>query len=154
MEYAITDRNLIFIYFKTLQDAGISSVIDFGMLLKRMGALSRRALDLGIPEKIRLVGVDLLGAPAFPVYDGVYNCILPALSCPEEHFSVGFVLALKGLCPETELERVLLWCASWCDKTLVDEVPEKKALLNAFGKREELIYEGRRFLALHRKEDR
>lgn len=154
MEYAVTDKKLVFFYFKSLQGTENRSVIDIGMFLKRMGSLSRSALDLTIPAETALLGVDSPYAPSFPVYEKLYDRVIPSFKALRERFSIGIILAPDMLYSKEEQKDLFLWCAGWCDKTLTDADLKEKSILDAFGKREEIFHEGQRYLALYRREGR
>lgn len=73
----ITDHTEICVYFELIRQLAPKKLLDFGMFLKRIGAVSRQAMDLEIAEKIKMTAVDLFPEVAFPVYTKVYNQIIP-----------------------------------------------------------------------------
>lgn len=73
----ITDSDMMFYYFQMIQNSGPHTVLDVGMLLKRMGAVSRRAMSTEISEDIILCGIDLFPEYQMPIYEEVYDEIIP-----------------------------------------------------------------------------
>ena len=74
-DYCITDKTDIFVFFEIIRQTGAESVLDAGMFLKRIGAVSRRVGDIEIDVTLTLDGLDMRGAPKLPVYGTIYNNI-------------------------------------------------------------------------------
>ena len=51
-------ENDIYLYFETVQQLEPQRVLDIGMLLKRAGSVSRKAMNREVVEGIQLDGVD------------------------------------------------------------------------------------------------
>ena len=115
-DYAVTDSKAISLYFQSLQGTEGMRVIDLGCFLKRIGALSRRVLDLSIPEDTYMVGVDAPGAPDLLIYRVIYDEIRDDL--PEERFNLGFFLYPEGVYAKEDRERMLSWCRAHCDRVI------------------------------------
>lgn len=75
MKKVITDQNVSGIYFKMIQSIEPSTILDFGLFLQRLGAVSRQVKDMGIPEDVELNGIFLEGQQVFPVTTEIYNHI-------------------------------------------------------------------------------
>lgn len=73
----ITDSDMMFYYFQMIQNSGPHTVLDVGMFLKRIGAVSRYAMSTEISEDIILCGIDLFPECQMPIYEEVYNEIIP-----------------------------------------------------------------------------
>ena len=54
----LKNENDIYIYFETIAQLEPKTILDVGMFLKRIGSVSRKAMDGGVPEDVRLDGVD------------------------------------------------------------------------------------------------
>lgn len=121
MSYEVIDRELMFLYFKMIQEEPEGPILDIGMFLKRIGAVSRRVLDIEIPKTTVLNGVDAPGTPSFPVYEKIYDRILPSFVPEETRYALCFFLRPQDLYSEKEREEILSWCASHCDKTVTEE---------------------------------
>ena len=72
----ITDSDMMFFYFEMLQNNKPHTVLDVGMFLKRIGAVSRHAMSAEISEDTVLCGVDLFPEYEMPIYENVYNEII------------------------------------------------------------------------------
>lgn len=69
-------KNDIYIFFETMKQLEPHSILDIGMFFKRIGAVSRNAMDEEIPENIIFDGVSLEAECVFPIYDTVYNSVM------------------------------------------------------------------------------
>jgi hypothetical protein len=70
----ITDDNDMYIYLKMIEQLQPQSVLDVGLFLQRIGAVSRQLMSCEIPADIYLDGIDLFGC-TLPVYRRIYNQI-------------------------------------------------------------------------------
>ena len=142
MSYEVIDRVLMNLYFKMIQEEPEGPILDIGMFLKRIGAVSRRVLDIEIPESTILHGVDVPGTPAFPLYEKIYDRIWPSFVPEETRYSLCFFLRPQDLYSEKEREVILSWCASHCDKTVTEED------VSAFGRTDTVQFVNRRYYVL------
>lgn len=94
-QQAVTDENDIYVYFEVIRQLQPSSVLDFGMMLKRMGALSRQAMNCRIPQNIRLDGVDLYPYIELPIYQIVYDNIYDMKNLPDRKYDLGVMLCMS-----------------------------------------------------------
>lgn len=86
----VTDADEIYTYFEVIRQLSPSCILDVGMMLKRMGAVSRQVMHCAIPQSAQLDGVDLYSEVTLPIYETIYNHIYPAALLPNEsyHLSV------------------------------------------------------------------
>lgn len=71
----LKNENDIYIYFETIAQLEPKTILDVGMFLKRIGSVSRKAMDGGVPEDVRLDGVDFFPDTDFPVWKTIYHTI-------------------------------------------------------------------------------
>lgn len=69
----ITNQNDIYMYFEIINQLEPSKVLDIGMFLKRIGAVSRQCMNCGIDREIILDGIELMGDISLPIYSTVYD---------------------------------------------------------------------------------
>lgn len=74
----IKNENSIYIFFQMIEQIKPQSVLDMGMFLKRVGSVSRKIMGCEVPERVQLDGVDFFPEVSFPVYQRIYNEIIPA----------------------------------------------------------------------------
>lgn len=74
----LKNENDIYIYFETIEQLEPQNILDAGMFLKRIGSVSRKAMDREVLAEIRLDGIDFFPERAFAVWDAVYDSILDA----------------------------------------------------------------------------
>ena len=71
----IVNQNDIFVYFEMIKRNEPKSILDIGMFLKRIGAISRQAMEYEIPQDILLDGIDIFPEFGMSVYEMVFNKI-------------------------------------------------------------------------------
>ena len=83
----ITNDNDIYVYFKLIEQLQPASILDVGMFLQRIGAVSRQAMSCEIPNNIYLEGIELFGENILPIYHKIYNKItlLPDFSFADDN---------------------------------------------------------------------
>lgn len=101
---AVTDENDIYIYFEVISRVNPSCILDFGMMLKRMGALSRQAMSRAIAQSVRLDGVDLYPDVLLPIYQVIYNQIYRMENLPDRKYDLGIVLCMEKRMDLTVIE--------------------------------------------------
>lgn len=74
----IKNENSIYVFFQMIEQLKPQSILDMGMFLKRVGSVSRKIMGCGVPERVQLDGVDFFPELSFPVYQTIYNEIIPA----------------------------------------------------------------------------
>lgn len=72
----ITDADEIYYYFEMINNITPQSILDVGMFLKRIGAISRQAMSCEIPGSVRLYGIDFFPEKEMAVYQNVYDEIV------------------------------------------------------------------------------
>lgn len=94
----ITNDNDIYIYFKLIEQIQPSSILDVGLFLQRIGAVSRQAMSCEIPHHIYLEGLECFAQTPLPIYSQIYNqiTILPefAFYAPNT-YDLAFYLRMK-----------------------------------------------------------
>ena len=71
----LKNENDIYIYFEVIEQLEPRRILDIGMFLKRIGGISRKAMNREVPEDIQLDGVDFYPEIDFPVWHHMYNNI-------------------------------------------------------------------------------
>lgn len=71
----IVNQNDVYLYFEIIRQLKPESVIDIGMFLKRIGAVSRQAMDAEIGTDIELCGVEEMPECSVGVYSVIYDKI-------------------------------------------------------------------------------
>ena len=104
----ITDANDIYIYFEVIRQLNPVSVLDVGMMLKRMGAVSRQSMNCEISRDIRLDGIDFDPDVYLPVYKQIYSDIFSVDidQFPNVIYDLAVVLAVKKNIPTVMLDRI------------------------------------------------
>lgn len=69
-------ENDLYLYFEAIQQLEPIRVLDIGMLLKRAGSVSRKAMNREVAKEIQLDGVDFFPETTFPVWNNIYKHIM------------------------------------------------------------------------------
>lgn len=135
----ITDKDEIYIYFEMLKRMQPKSVLDIGMFLKRIGAISRQAVSMRIPEEVFLYGIDFFSEVRLPVYEKVYNGILSKdlffencevlVGTEEEKFDMAVLLHIEEYLNPNELRQLGEVIAHLAKGVLTDEKIGKQLML-------------------------
>lgn len=91
----VTDENDIYIYFEVIKRVQPSYVLDFGMMLKRIGALSRQAMSCRISQDVSLDGVDLYSDIKLPIYQVIYDQIYCVENLPDKKYDLAIALRME-----------------------------------------------------------
>ena len=124
MSYNIVDSNDIFLFFEVIDRAKPNSVIDIGMFIMRIGAVSRNVKDISVPDKVRLDGLSFEKLPDFPIYKTVYDNIYKNI--PEDEYDLGIMLDVLSVCLESELQSVIEFVDKKVSFLLIDDSSYKK----------------------------
>ena len=103
--YYINSKDDIFFFFEIIRQLNASFVLDYGMFLKRCGAISRRIGDMEIPEDVTLDAMDLNPGLKLPVYETVYNDIFTDLGT-EKTYSLSMVFPYGKIDVSDTLKRL------------------------------------------------
>ncbi len=128
----ITDENDIFTYFHVINNINPTSVIDVGMLLMRVGAISRAVKGKSVDAQIRLDAFKPAEMPYLAVYDTIYNTIYSnCLDEIEAEYDLAVALDVAELMSDSEIELLFKWCKVHADYLFVDcksDIVYKKAI--------------------------
>lgn len=90
----ITDADEIYTYFEVIRQLSPLRILDVGMMLKRMGTVSRQAMHCEISQAVRLDGVDFYPEAELPIYHAVYDHICSVEQLPDEVYNLSVCLGL------------------------------------------------------------
>ena len=106
----ITNENDIFTYFSVINDICPTSIIDVGMFLKRIGAVSRQARGVEIIRDIKLDGIELFPNITTKVFDVIYDkiCDMNFLETSTQ-YDLMMMLRTENILTQIETERIWEW---------------------------------------------
>lgn len=122
MEGIITDMDEVFFCFEMLKNLSPNKVLDIGMFLKRIGAVSRQAMSHGISPDIYLCGVEFFSQYNLPIYEKVYDEIWDRETLCEknEHFDVALMLDVAEYLSGREWQRLGVYLPQCVTGVLAD----------------------------------
>lgn len=121
----LTNQNDIYLYFNVINDIKPNSILDIGMFLKRIGAVSRSARGQRIDDEVQLDGVDLFEEIDIAVSNVVYNDTYYK-TVFEESKTYDFVIMLRvsDMLSVSELDKIWKWSKRNAKYGLIDIASE------------------------------
>lgn len=128
----ITDKDVMYIYSEVINHMEPRKILDVGMFYKAIGAVSRRILEMEVPEDCYITGVETDSISWLNVYETIYDEIVLAddidallAKCGHDEYKVA--VFLSDMIPE-ESKEVLLKKASKMSKYLFIYGTDRKYL--------------------------
>lgn len=119
----IVNQNDVYLYFEIIRQLKPERVIDIGMFLKRIGAVSRQAMNVEIGADVELCGVDVMPECSAGIYDVIYDKVWSVLEFAgaepaekEKLYDVAFMLRTDmciGISDERKLVKRIVKEASY-----------------------------------------
>ncbi len=75
VDKCIVNQNAVYLYFEIVRQIKPERIIDVGMFLKRIGAVSRQAMGMEIGRNVELCGIDAMPECSAGVYGTIYDRI-------------------------------------------------------------------------------
>lgn len=125
-EYCLNSQTDISSLFEMIEQERPHSVIDIGMFLKRIGAITRQVLDREISADCILDGIDCMPDLKIPIYNVVYdhfismNDFIANISSPEylpfetKKYDFAAVMRPANIVPPSALPDVWKWVSVNC----------------------------------------
>lgn len=123
-KYEITNSNDIYVFFEVISEAQAETILDVGMFLKRIGAVSRQAKSGEIDSEYLLDALDSKDAPNIPVFNNIYNNTY--YSFPEKEYKLGIMLYPEGVFSEEDIMVFLKGISQYISWLLIDYNTYKK----------------------------
>lgn len=122
MTCAITNQNDIFVYYEIIRQVKPSSIIDFGMFLKRVGAVSRQLMDREISRTILLDGADYIPETDYKVLRTIYNNIYRGgiAGLPDKRYDMAFIMRPSSVMTAEEEEKIWRWLRKHASYAVTD----------------------------------
>jgi len=124
----ITNENYAYIFFEIIEKCASKKVLDAGMILKRLGSVSRGLMNREVPVNMVLDGIDFWPEIQFPVWNTVYQSIIPydefIIEDRQDQYDLVLFLGIRELEEKVSSEELLHWGKVLAKQVLVDVVPE------------------------------
>ncbi len=75
VDKCVVNQNAVYLYFEIVRQIKPEIIIDVGMFLKRIGAVSRQAMGMEIGRNVELCGIDAMPECSAGVYGTIYDRI-------------------------------------------------------------------------------
>lgn len=102
----LINENDIYVYFEIIKQNSAKRVLDVGMFLSRIKAVSRQVENLSINENVILDGVNITNEEIFPVYQKIYDSIIANDDWGNNYDLIIFLRANEFLDP---VQRLKVW---------------------------------------------
>lgn len=120
----LTSETDMYAFFEIIDRTEAESILDVGMFLKRIGAVSRQVKDRQIPMEKNLTGVDFFPETECPVWNTVYDsiCCSNEIFLPENHktYELAMVLQLEHCVDREESVQMWKWLSSHVSYIMTD----------------------------------
>lgn len=108
----ITDKDVMYIYSEVINQMEPKKILDVGMFYKAIGAVSRRILEMEVPEDCYITGVETDSISGLNVYEAIYDEIVSAdnvdaflAKCGNDEYKIA--VFLSDMIPEESKEKLL-----------------------------------------------
>ena len=136
----IVNQNDMYIYFECVNQIAPASVLDIGMFLKRIGAVSRQVMGAELPRAVRLDGIDFMEQTAVGVYRTIYDHIYSkeealsrmcaaGASALNNHYEMAVMLGVNPFLKPQQEEVICRWLPEHVHYVLTDDAGTKKSLI-------------------------
>lgn len=136
----IVNQNDMYIYFECVNQIAPARVLDIGMFLKRIGAVSRQVMGAEIPRTVCLDGIDFMEQTAVSVYQTIYDRIYSkeeafswmcasGASDLNNHYEMAVLLGINGFLKPQQEEVIHCWLPEHVHYVLTDNVSTQKSLM-------------------------
>lgn len=124
-KYYVTKKNDIYVYFQLIKEIEPEKIVDIGMFLKRIGAISRNVLDNSIHEQIVMEGTDVEESPNTKICDTIYNRIysledMLSMRCDTTESCLVMMMDLTDLYGGEKLDEISKWVSENAGYVLLD----------------------------------
>ncbi len=127
-DYCLSSQEDIYLYFQTITELKVKSVLDVGMTLKRFGALDRNIANLRLPDEVRLTGVDIFPHWKTDVYKNVYDEIIPMdkylemnATVKKKNYELAMMLYLRTIYSEVAYAKLMKKTMSFSPNVMVSD---------------------------------
>lgn len=121
----LKNENDIYIYFEAIEQLEPQKILDVGMFLKRIGSVSRKAMDREVLPDIRLDGIEFFPERAFAVWKQIYDSIISVPSFLEskrqETYDLAVFLGTEALYQKKGFDEVSIKAAKCARYLLSDQ---------------------------------
>jgi hypothetical protein len=108
MAYEITNQNDIFFFFEMIKKIEPDSILDVGLFLQRIGAISHHVLDMSIPEGVVCDGIRLGDQVIFPVTQTLYRSFYD-LCEPDASYDLVSLMGATDFLSRSQEETLWQW---------------------------------------------
>lgn len=120
----LTDETDIYAFFEIIDRTETDSILDVGMFLKRIGAVSRQVKDKEIPVEKKMTGVDFFPEIDCLVWNTIYDSIYGSneFFLPENNrtYELAMVLQLEHCVDKEESVQMWNWLSTHVSFFLTD----------------------------------
>lgn len=121
--FPISNTDDIFVYLQIIKQTDSGSILDIGLFLKRIGAISRNIRGESIPDDAFLYGIDPCPEIEMAVFYTIYNgiCHVSAISdMADKHFDLAIMLRPEGIFTKEQIEKCYDFISSHSKKLLIN----------------------------------
>lgn len=116
----------IYLYFEIIRQLNPKSVIDIGMFLRRIGAISRQVMGVEIENTVKLDAINIFDNKGPNVYSVIYNNIYDKNDLDEKKsdYELGLMIRVKDFVSEEYFDKLIEWCLGNTNQFVVEEMSD------------------------------
>lgn len=133
----------IYAFFEIIDRAEAASILDVGMILKRIGSVSRQVKDKEITTDKKLIGVDFFPEVVCPVWNTIYDVIYKPneIFLQENHqkYELAVVMQLEKCMDKEEVRPMWKWLSTHISYIMTDWKLEEVKKMIIFKNVQEIV---------------
>ena len=119
MAYEITNQNDMFFFFEMVKRTEPDSILDIGLFLQRIGAVSRQVKNMEIPSETTCDGMPLSNQQFFPVSTAIYQSIVD-LNSAGNYYDMISIIGITDLISVEDEAQLWNWLSSHAHCVIAD----------------------------------
>jgi hypothetical protein len=148
MAYEIVNQNDIFVFFNIIQKMEPDAILDVGMFLQRIGALSRRAISMSFSNQVICDGMPLGDQHVFPVSNTIYQSVCD-MDTARSFYSLAFLLGITDMVSPAVEEQLWTFLRTHAHCVVTDcKQPERLLYLQRQGIVTDFTVSGERYAVI------
>ena len=120
----LTSETDMYAFFEIIDRTEAENILDVGMFLKRIGAVSRQVKDKEIPLEKKMTGVDFFSSTDCPVWNTIYDSIYRSneffLPKNNQTYELAMMLQLEHCVDRKESVQMWNWLATHVSYIMTD----------------------------------
>ena len=129
-DFIIKNSDDIYIFFEIFNQIKPRKILDVGVFLKRIGAISRNVMEYEIEDNVIMDGIDLFPEVRCGVYKQIYNHLFEIGGFSfQSDYDLIFLIRIDKFMNTEQMNELWKYAASYCKYAITTKYPEMEAHL-------------------------